>query len=106
MTAPAVSPRAMTNRPTNTTASGGRLMRLLFASIGKRVGPPRAEGIRPASPVSIQTEGPSKTLSGSGDQHHFVAQLEVHGLSASRRSYIVSDDIRHHAEGDGRRAVK
>src|SRR6266849_3801893 len=57
MTAPAVSPSAMTSSPTNTTTSGGRLMRVLLASAGKRVGPTRAEGIRPASSVSMRRTG-------------------------------------------------
>src|SRR5712691_5851361 len=67
MTAPAVSPRAMTNRPTNSTDSGGRLMRILFDSIGKRVGPTRAEGIRPASPVSMRWTG-RRTSQHPGDR--------------------------------------
>src|SRR6266511_6016326 len=41
MSAPAVSPSAMTRRATNTTTSGGRLMRV------------RAERTRPSSPVSM-----------------------------------------------------
>src|SRR5882762_9349702 len=57
MTAPAVSPSAMTSSPTNTTTSGGRLMRVLLASARKRVGPTRAEGSRPASSVSMRWTG-------------------------------------------------
>src|SRR5260370_9254022 len=57
MTAPAVSPSAMTSSATNTTTSGGRLMRVLLASVGERVGPTRAEGSRPASPVSMRWTG-------------------------------------------------